>query len=529
MNDPYTLDRRTLLRRAGALGSIAAFGGASGLLSACGSDSPSKSAAGAAASAGPGGKPVKGGTLRLAIIDTPVNMDPRDAQLYSSMQVYQNIFHKLVNVTPDFKIIPGLASSWQQEDGKTWTFDLVDNAVFHNDEPLTAKDVKFTLDTVGKHGNASFFAAFKSCEVLGDHKLRIHFNGTFGAVLPTLAAFGDIMNEKAAKSSNPKLKPVGCGPYKMTEWVQGDHVTLERWDKFFKADKPHLDKLVFRSVADDTVRLTGLQTGGTDWIQRVPLQRVTALDGSGDIAHTKASPYLPDVLLLNASKPPFDDRRVRQAIAWLVDRDEISKLVWFGQADPATEAVAKVNPFYSGVNPYEGGPDPDKAKALLQQAGVTDLRIVFAGTPGVPTQVRMGEVLKSQLAKGGVTMEIRNYSTAQWFDQLATKRYDLTVTYWSATLDPLHMYQGMAHSASPFNFSYLKSKTIDGLLDKFAYTPDEEDRKKVYPDLVKAVADEAAIIYLVNELQEYWTTPKVGGAAPLPSLEIRAEDMWLAS
>jgi peptide/nickel transport system substrate-binding protein len=522
MTDPALLSRRALLQRAGAFGALSATGG---LLSACGSGQ--KGAASTSASAA--GKPRMGGALRLSIVDVPVNMDPRDAQLYSSMQVYQNIFHKLVSVDPDFKIRPGLAASWQQEDDRTWTFDLVDNAVFHNGEPFTADDVKFTFDTMPKHGNASFFAPFKRTEVLGPHKVRLHFNGSFGAVLPTLAAFSDIMNRKAGTSMNPKLKPVGCGPFKLREWAQGDHVTLERWDKFFKPKRPYLDELTFRAVSDDTVRLTGLQTGGADWIQRVPLQRVDSLSSSTDIAHTVGRPFLPDVLLLNASKPPFDDKRVRQAMAWLIDRDEISKLVWFGQAAPATEAVAKVNPFFSGVNPYKDGPDPEKAKALLKEAGVSNLKVTFAGQPSVPTQVRMGEVLKSQLAKGGVTVDIRNFSPAQWFEQIATKHYDLTITYWSATLDPLHMYQGLARSDSSFNFTYLKSPRIDAAIDKFAYTIDEAKRKAAYPAVVAAVADEAALLFLVNEIQEYWTSPKVGGAAPLPSLEIRAENMWLAS
>lgn len=528
MTDPTQFDRRTLLRGAGAL---AAAGGAGAFLAACGGGSTSSggAVATAAASTNAAGSPRAGGALRLAQVDVPVNMDPRDAQLYSSMQVYQNIFAKLVNVEADFKYVPGLASSWKQEDDVTWTFDLVDNAVFSNGEPLTAKDVKYTLDTVSKHGNASFFSAWKKTEAVNDHQVRFTFDGPFGAVLSTLAAFSDIMNEKAATTSNPKLKPVGCGPYQMTEWVQGDHVTLERYDKYFKPDLPHLDTLTWRAVADDTVRLTGLQTGDFDWIQRVPLQRVQALASSTDLSHTASKPYLPDILLLNAAKPPFDDKRVRQAIAWLIDRDEIAQLVWFNQAEPATEAVAKVNPFYSGVDPYKGGPDPERAKALLKQAGVSDLRIVYAGTPGITTQVRMGEVLKSQLAKGGVTMEIRNYSTAQWFDQIAAAKYDLTITYFSATLDPLHLYQGMAQSDSSFNFSHLKSKRIDAAIQKFAFTPDPAERKAVYPDLVEAVADEAAMIFVVNELQEYWTTPKVGGAVPLPSLEIRAEDMWLAS
>ena len=242
------IDRRTFVRGAGALGILAATG------------RPQRAARGAAAATRrrrrrlpPGRRnAVRGGSAVLATVDKPVNMDPADAQLYSSMQVYQNIFHKLVNVDADFKFIPGLASKWTQDDDKTWTLELVDNAVFHNGEPFTANDVKFSFDRLPEHAERDLRAG-----VEGDggprrpHRVRFHLSQPYGAVLATLAAIGDMVNEKAVTSADPKLKPVGTGPYQMTEWVKDDHITLERWDKFFKPDKPYLDEVVFRAIGDD--------------------------------------------------------------------------------------------------------------------------------------------------------------------------------------------------------------------------------------------------------------------------------------
>ena len=97
----------------------------------------------------------------LATVDKPVNMDPADAQLYSSMQVYQNIFHKLVNVDDDVQVHPRPGVEWTQDDDKTWTLKLVDNAVFHNGEPFTANDVKFSFDRLPEHANGIFVQAWK--------------------------------------------------------------------------------------------------------------------------------------------------------------------------------------------------------------------------------------------------------------------------------------------------------------------------------------------------------------------------------
>ena len=523
MTEERGIDRRTFVHRAGALGALTASGGLTALLAACGGDDTQEAGATTAGAA------VRGGRAVFATVDKPVNMDPADAQLYSSMQVYQNIFHKLVNVDADFSFIPGLASKWTQDDEKTWTLDLVDNAVFHNGEPFTADDVKFSFDRLPEHANGIFVQAWKETEVLSKNRVRFHLSQPYGPVVATLAAIGDMVNEKAVTSADPKLKPVGTGPYQMTEWVTDDHITLERWDQFFKPDKPYLDEVVFRAIGDESVRLTGLQTGELDWIQRVPAQRVEEVESMSGISSSEGKPYLPDMVMFNCSKPPFNDPKVRQAVAWLIDREEIVNLVWFGTAVAATEAVSPPSPWHSGANPYEGGPDPEKAKSLLKQAGQENLRITFAGQPQVATQVRTGEVLRSQLAKGGIEMRIQNYEPAQWFEQLATKKYDLTSTYWSATLDPAHLYFPVGYSKSPWNFPANQSAKIDAALEKFAFTTDEAVRKSVYPDVVTAVAEDAPIIFLTNEIQRYWTQDNIDGAAPLPSLEIRAEDVWRES
>jgi len=522
MTEERGIDRRTFVQRAGALGALTASGGLGTLLSACGGSD--EEAVGTTA-----GKPVSGGRAVFATVDKPVNMDPADAQLYSSMQVYQNIFSRLVEIQPDYSFVPGLAAKWTQEDEKTWTVDLVDNAVFHNGEPLTAEDVKFSFDRLPKHPNGIFVQAWKETEVLGKNRVRFHLAQPYGPVLATLAAISDMVNEKAVKAADPKLKPVGTGPYRMTQWVKDDHITLKRWDKFFKPNKPHLDEVVFRAIGDESVRLTGLQTGELDWIQRVPAQRVKELEGSDTISSSPGKPYLPDMVMFNCSKPPFDDPRVRQAVAWLIDRDEIVNIVWFGTAVAATEAVSPPSPWHSGQDPYEGGPDPAKAKALLRKAGQENLRITFAGQPQVATQVRTGEVLKSQLAKGDIDMRIQNYEPAQWFEQLATKKYDLTSTYWSATLDPAHLYFPVGYSKSPWNFPVNKSARIDAALEKFVFTTAEAARTSAYPAVVRAVAEEAPILFLTNEIQRYWTKENIHGATPLPSLEVRAEDVWRES
>ena len=521
----YELDRRALLKSLGMTLGAAAFGAP--LLASCSSSSSSSGAASPAASAS-AGTPVHGGSASLAILDNPVNMDPADGELYSSLEVYQNIFSELLQVDANFVYQPNLATSWTQEDPQTWTFDLVDNAVFQNGEPFTAADVAYTISRMKTHPLGAYLQFFGAVDVLGPHKCRIHLTKPYGPMEATMASLVDITNQKAIESTNPQLNPIGCGPYKMEKWVQGSYVTLSRWDKYFKPGRPYLDQATFRSVADDTVRLTGLQTGQFDWIQAVPPQQIPQLEKSATLQHTNPGPYLPYLIVLNTTAPPFNDVRVRQAVSWAVDREEIVKLAFFGSAVAATEAISRPNPFYSGVNPYSGGPDLDKAKSLMSQAGQKNVSVTFVAEAEVPQYTAMAEVLQSQLSQIGIQVHIQTVSSAAWFDTLVAHKYGISATYFSASLDPALTYYLLGFSTSGFNLTGLKSAQLDSLLEQFTFQADQATRHQVYPEVVRAFAEQAPFIFMANQYQQYWTIPQLHGAEVLPSLEIRLEDMWLS-
>jgi peptide/nickel transport system substrate-binding protein len=420
--------------------------------------------------------PKRGGVLRVATVDKPVNMDPGFAQLYSSLQVYQNVYNKLVYVDEKGQFIPGLATSWKQESDKTWLFDLVDNAVFHNGEPMTARDVAFTfgriLDPAQKLPMRVFFTPVESVEAVGKSQARFHMNKPFGSFLATLAQAEEIVNEKALKEKDPKLHPIGTGPFKFVEWVKDDHITLERWDKYFKPGRPHVDKVIFYAPADDTVRLTGLQTGRFDWIQTVPPQRWAELERAGGIKASPGRPYFPFFFSLNASRPPLNDRRLRQAIAWAIDRAEIVKLVYFNTHVVTAEPTPEPSPWATGVNVHKGAPDLERARQLLRDAGVSGgLTLTYLVKSQVPVLVKTGEVLREQLKKVGITLEVRPLESGQYFEDFRAKRFDLAAVWWSVTVDP----------------------------DLFS-----------------------------NEIQRYWTKPNVQGVVPLSSLEFRCEDVWIS-
>jgi peptide/nickel transport system substrate-binding protein len=517
------LSRRDFVRRMGALGGGALFGGALGRAIAA------REAMAAPAVQDP--PPTQGGTVVAATIDKPVNMDPAFAELYSSLQVYQNVFNKLVYVDAAYNIIPGLATTWNQVDPTTWEFDLVQNAVFHNDEPFTSRDVAFTFERLFDPNlaapNSVFFQSIDKVETDGDYKVRFRLKYPWGSFLFDLAALLEVVNEKAIAANDPRLGPVGTGPFKFVEWVQDDHITLQRWEKYHVEGRPYLDEVIFKAIADDTVRLTGLQTGELQWAMQVPLQRVDELKSESDIKSTLGKPYLPGVIWLNCTKPPFDNKLVRQAIAWAVNRNEIVDVAFFGQAAIAAEAINSEHPLYTGHDLWADGPDYDKAKALLTEAGVDGLQFSFDGQPQIPTSARAAQVLQQQLKNAGIEMEIQNYDSGEWITRLIGKEYSMAIGYWSASLDPAHLYYPVLHSGSGWNLVGYESPEMDQALEAFAKEPDPVKRKEAYTALIDLVQEEVPFIIPENQLQEYWVRANVYGMTPLPSMEIRMEPVYL--
>src|SRR5207247_1679888 len=315
------------------------------------------------------------------------------------------------------------------------------------------------LDAKNKLPRPVFFSPGEGVEAVGQHQVRFHLARPFGPLLAMLTQATEIVNEKALKEKDPKLFPIGTGPYRFVEWVKDDHVTLERWDKYFRPGRPYIDRIVFYAPADDTVRLTGLQTGRFNWIQTVPPQRISELERGRD---PKASP---------------------------------------------------------------GGPDVARARQLLSEAGAgAGLTLTYLVKSQVPVLVKTGEILREELKKVGIALDVQPLESGQYFEALVGKKFDIAAAWWSVTVDPDMFYSPLQHSTSPWNFSGFKSEEADKRIDAFRFTTSPAARKKMYPELVRWFQEEGSLIVFSNEIQRYWMKPNIHGSAPLPSQFAR----WLA-
>ena len=524
------ISRRQLFARAGRLSAAAvATSALGGVLAACGGKG-----SGTTTATG-GGAQKAGGTLKAALTGEPDSLDPGVSQIYTGAQVYDNIFSKLIDIGPDQQFYGVLATKWTQNDDTTWTFDLVPNATFHNGEQFTANDVKYTferiLDPKTASGYAPLYTAIDAVEVASPSQAIFHLKSPFGPFLTNLANNGEIVNQKAIEGGkDPARNPVGTGPFQFVEWAQGDHVTLKRYPGYFRKGRPYLDGIEFRFLPVDQGRVDSLASGELDWSDAIPLQQLTALKSDPRFHYvTSALAGIPDYLAMNVSKPPFDNKALRQAVAWAIDRDEIRNVAYFGAGESGSEEVPTGSKWYDGQDPYKDGPDLDKARSLMQQAGLANgITVEYLGLPQYPELLKTGEVVQQQLKQIGVTMQIKQVDVSVWFDHFSKGTYDITSAYQERTIDPDNFYSLVLKTGAPINATQYANPAFDKLIDQASRETDEATRKTLYTQLRKTVFDDAPLIFAHYETLNYLMRKEVVGSTINPTLELRLEDVSMS-
>lgn len=513
------LDRREFLGRAAVLGGSIA---GSGLLS---------SVLAAEASAASGGVKIKqGGMLKAALTGEPDQLDPTKSQIYTGAQVYDNVFSKLIDLDPNSKVYGELATKWTQTDAKTWVFDLRSGVKFHNGEPFSAKDVKYTferiLDPKTASGYAPLYEVIKSVEVNSPHRVTFHLKSPFGPFLTNLANNGEIVNQKAIEAHGSQRNPVGTGPFQFVEWVQGDHITLKRNPHYWQKGLPHLDGIVFNFLQVDQSRIDALRSGDLDWVDAIPLQELSSLMKDPTFTYVGSGVAgIPDYLAFNVRTAPFKNLALRQAIAWTVDRKEILEVAYFGAGQADGEEVPSASPWYTGATPYVK-PDLDKARKLLQESGVGGgLTVQYLGLPQYPELLKTGEVIADQLQQIGIKMNIEQVDVSVWFDRFSKGQFQLTSAYQERTIDPDNFYSLVTKTGASINASGYSNPKADKLIDRAAAETNMAKRKALYLELKKIIWNDVPILFTHYETLNYLMRKQIVGSTINPTLELRMQNV----
>ena len=429
------------------------------------------------------------------VLEPAPGLDPTVAAAAAIGEVvHMSVLEGLTKINMDGKITPLLAESWTTDpDGKVYTFKLRKGVKFHDGEPFNSADVKFSFERAKASGSTN-----KAKKAVFDNISSIDTPDANTVIVVLNNADGNFlfrMGENTAVILSPKsapttaTKPIGTGPYKFDTWAKGSSITLVKNDQYRDAGKVAMKKVTFRFINDSAAQVAGLLAGDIDGMPRFgALESLKQFQNDPRFSVTVGGTEGKTIMTINNKKKPFDDVRVRRALAAAIDRKAIIDGAQEGFGTPIGSHMVPSDAGYvdlTGVNPY----NPEKAKALLKEAGVaTPLNVTLTLPP--PAYARKGgEIIASQLAKVGVVAKIENVEWAQWLSGAFKGNFDLTVI---SHVEPLDF----DRYADPAYYYGYDSKAYKDLLAAYNSTADQKGRLKLLGDIQRQLANDSVNAYL---------------------------------
>lgn len=486
--------------------------------------------------------PEHGGTLVMGSIHTPRHFNAGVQSGTATALPSAQIFASPLLFDADRNPQPYLAEKWEfSEDSLSLTLHLVKNAVFHDGEPITSADVAFSVMTVKEnHPFKTMLEPVIGVDTPDPHTAVIRLSQPHPALLLAMSpVLMPIMpkhiydNGEDMKTHPANLKPVGSGPFKLTEYKAGEYYVLEKHDKFFIPGKPYLDKIIVRIIPDPNSLALGLEAGELHFVPYMSEVRMIdrlektkgvivsykGYDGTGPLQW----------LAFNCGKKPLDDVRVRQAICYVMDRDFIVNRIFAGKATPVYGPLPDSSPFAAhDLEPY--ALDIDKANALLDEAGYKKgpggvrFSLTIDTQAGNEKMRILSEYLRPQLKKIGIDATLRvaaDFPT--WAKRVSEFDFDMTIDVVSGWGDPVigvartYLTSNIRKGVIWSNTQQYSNPKVDELLTLAGQEMDLEKRTKLYQEFQHIVVNEAPIRFI--SLVPFYSLSR-------EELKNRPETMW---
>ena len=456
-----------------------------------------------------------GGVLRVGMQTDPVGLDPHITNATATRNMLENVYDTLVMFDSSLQIVPGLAESWTaSDDGLTWTFTLRDGVTFHDGTPLTASDVKFSIERITDPDIASpradDFAVVESIEVADDRTVVMNLSEPFSPLLSKLAASLNVIVSEAAVEQYGDLQAnvIGTGPFRFVEYLPQTRMVLERNDAFWGSDAngmqlPYLDGIEFLFFPDPTARTTAIQTGTVDLIEYVPAADIEILrvDPNVEVVGGLSANFRS--IYLNVERAPFDDVNVRRAMSFAIDEQAVVDLALFGTGGvPATGTTIPASNYYGVSDSPYAGVDVEAARAALAASGYPDgfefdLYVTstydFLRTPA--------EVIQANLAAIGITANIVAEDWSIYLPKALEGDFDATILGESGQSDPDDFLFNVFYTDNGGNLGNFSNAALDALLEQGRQVADQEERRAIYVEAQELILDQAPHVFLFHSSQ----------------------------
>ena len=380
------------------------------------------------------------GDITVAMQLEPPHLDPTSAAAGAIDSVlYSNVFEGLTRFMGDGSIVPGLAESWEiSADGLVYTFKLREGVRFHDGSAMDAEDVKFSLDRAraedSVNAQKALFAEIADVTVVDPLTVQVTLSEPNGSFLFNMA-WGDAVIVAPETIAEIKQRPIGTGAFKFVEWVQGDRIVLEKNPDYW-GEPAKLDRATFKFISDPTAAFAAVMAEDVDVFTGFPApENLPQFEADPRFQVLVGSTEGETILSTNNKQPPFDDPRVRKALAHAIDRQAIIDGAMFGYGTPIGTHFAPHHPAYLDLTDTSAH-DPDMARALLAEAGHPDGFETTLHLPPPSYARRGGEIIAAQLAEVGIRAEIINVEWAQWLETVFRgKDFGLTIVSHTEPMD----------------------------------------------------------------------------------------------
>ena len=459
--------------------------------------------------------------IRIGVALEPPALDPTAGAAEAiDIVVYQNVFEGLTRVDQTGAVQPGLADSWTiSDDGLTYTFKLHDGVTFHDGTSFDADDVKFTFDRIlapdSVNAHKEFYEAIESVTVIDPLTVEIRLGREIGNFLFDLGR-GDAVIVAPESADNNANEPIGTGPFAFVQWDKGSRVILEAYGPYW-GEPVHLTKATYVFVGDTATMTNALLAGDLDGTNNFGQEALEVFESNPQFTVLVGTTEGETILSTNNKKAPFDNLKVRQAMAHALDRQAIIDGATYGYGVPIGSHFAPHNPYYvdlTGTYAY----DPEKAKALLAEAGFPDGFSATLKLPPVAYARLSGQIIASQFAEVGIKLELINVEWAQWLEDVyANKDFDLTIV---SHVEPFDIGN---YANADYYFGY-DNPEFQALIETLNGTTDDAERKALAIEAQEILARDAVNGWLFELPQTGVWNAKLTGMwqnSPIEGLVLR--------
>ncbi|SIQ37382.1 peptide/nickel transport system substrate-binding protein [Rhizobium sp. RU35A] len=480
--------------------------------------------------------PAAAADLKIGLQDDADVLDPAQSRSFVGRIVYTAMCDKLVDVSPDLKIVPQLATGWKwSDDGLKLVMTLRDGVKFHDETTMDAAAVVATIErnlTLPESRRKSELSSVAKVEATGPLEVTFTLKQPDATLLAQLSdRAGMIVSPKAAKElgANFGSKPVCAGPFKFVERVQQDRIVLEKFKDYWNKDAIFIDKVTYLPIPDSTVRLANLRSGDLDMIERLAATDAQSVKGDGKLKYEAVVNIGYMSLYANvgngarANNPFGKDKRLRQAFSLAIDREALMQIVYEGTAVAGNQPFPPNSPWYDKNIPVPAR-DVAKAKALVKQAGFDRVPVEMQ-VPNNPVAQQMMQIVQSMVAEAGFDVQLKSTEFATLLNEQTAGNYQLSRSDWSGRVDPDgNIHQFVTCNAGLNDTKYCNPE-VDKLLNAARASTDETVRKQKYDAAAAILNDDLPMIYLGHQSWIWAMKKSVSGFVPNPDGMIRLTGM----